>query len=145
MELKSIDNIMPNSAKQGFYVGAMIGAVAWIIGSPLFGKLLGNYTTGDVFGKIVGAVLIGLFTYCLIKQEFGKILKITTALVTTIVAYIVVHEGGFTIVFKGFVDSFIPDTRDNTWAFSFMLSYGVMGFLVGGLTEAIQYFFGVTE
>jgi hypothetical protein len=136
---------LPPAGKYGFFVGATAGLVGWIVGSPIFGILLGNYQTGDIVGKIAAAILMGLFSFFLLRK-YGCILidnqstkvQIIWSIFISFVTYMAVHYGGLTVVFKEFVDSLLQKTSDNTWAFSYMLAFGFFGIVVGSFVEAIN-------
>lgn len=136
---------LPPAGKYGFFIGAMLGLIAWIVGSPIFGTILENYEKGDIAGKIVGAIFMGVFTFFLIKKygdtlpaNQNSILQIFWSVFITFVTYMVIHYGGFTLVFKELVDSYFQKSSDNTWAFSYMLAFGFLGLVVGSFIEAIS-------
>lgn len=136
---------LPPAGKYGFFTGAMVGLVAWIVGNPIFGAMLENYQKGDVAGKIVGSILMGVFTFFLTKKygytlvaNQNRIFQVFWSVFIAFITYMVIHYGGFSLVFKELADSYFQKSIDNTWAFSYMIAFGFLGLVVGSFIEAVN-------
>lgn len=129
---------LPRAGKYGFFIGAMIGAVSWVIASPILGV--------DIVGKIVGSVLVGIFGFFLLRRygyranthQNNSIPQIVWSVFVAFMAYAVIHLGGLNLAFKKLMDYHFQSVSDNTWAFSYMLSFGLLGLMIGGFIEAVK-------